>query len=88
MEIEPTGGTKATSLSDEILKLNEMTRTLRQRLLDRFVKAKEEEVTKGEGVEPNPIDYLIKKTVDTQYLVKGCMEILETEVLNKLEGGN
>lgn len=88
MSTEPIGGAKATNLSDEILKLNEIAETLKTRLLNRFVKTKEEEATKGEGVDPNPIDYLIKKTVDTQMILKGCLEILELEILSKLEGGN
>ena len=85
--MEAQVGEKAQNLTDEVVRLNEIAGQLKQRLLDRFVRTKDEQATSGEAVEPNPIDYLIKKTVDTQRLITGCLELLEIEVIRKIEGG-
>ena len=85
----PPEGEKTSNLTNEVLRLNELSGGLRRQLLDRFVKKQESEPpTAGEAVEPNPIAHLIKKTVETQHIIEECLKILEVEVIMKLEGGN
>jgi len=79
-------GVKQQCLLDEITKNYELAKALNCRLLDRFLKQKEEDKKADQGVPPNPIDYGILVSRETQLLLKSCHELLETEIINKLEG--
>lgn len=85
----PDGGGKTPNLTDDVLRLNFLARSLRQQLLDRFAEEKiPAQPETAEVLDPNPIDYLIRKTAETQRAIQECVELIEVKVINKLEGGN
>lgn len=80
------GQVKQSYLMDEVLKVNELANQLRARIWDRFIKEESPKNPKSsEAPEPNPIDYLIRKSMETHEIIKSCLELLEVQVINKLE---
>jgi len=82
-----TGQVEQIYLLEEVARAKELSRQLKARMRDVFVK-EESEISSGKDEAPpaNPIDYAIAISQDTQHILKGCLELLEHEIIAKLVG--
>ena len=73
-------------LLEEVMRVNELARAIRGRIWSVFIKEEQSSVTKDEAPPVNPIDYAIAISQSTQQLLKGCLELLEFEIIDRLVG--
>ena len=73
-------------LLEELTRNQELAIKLRGRMWDIFVKEKEASPSESEAPLANPIDYAICISQFTQHILKGCLELLESEIIAKLIG--
>jgi len=74
-------------LLEEVMRVNELARAIKSRIWDVFIKKEQPGVKKDEAAPPaNPIDYAIEISQSTQQLLKGCLELLELEIITRLVG--
>jgi len=74
-------------LLEEVMRVNEQARAIKSRIWDVFIKKEQPGVKKDESAPPaNPIDYAIEISQSTQQLLKGCLELLELEIITRLVG--
>ena len=77
---------KQVYLLEEVMRNQELARALKDRIWDVFIKEKSAEISKDEAPPPNPIDYAIAISQSTRRALKGCLELLELEIISKLVG--
>jgi len=73
-------------LLEEVMRVNELARAIKSRIWDVFIKKEQPDVKKDEAPPANPIDYAIEISQSTQQLLKGCLELLELEIITRLVG--
>lgn len=77
---------KQIHLLEEVMRTAELARSLKGRMWDVFVKEKVDTITEEEAPPSNPIDLAIAISGDSQRIIRRCLELLETEIINKLVG--
>ena len=77
---------KQVYLLEEVMRTHKLAMAMKARIWDIFIKEKQGEITKDEAPPPNPIDHAISISQSTQHALKGCLELLELEIISKLVG--
>ena len=83
----PTGQceqVKQIYLLEELMRVAELSRALRDRIWDTFVNEKPTDISKHEPPPPNPIDYAIQIAKASQRTIVECIELLEVEIIAKI----
>jgi len=74
-------------LLEEVRRVDELARAIKSRICDVFIKGEQPGIKKDEAAPPaNPINYAIEISQSTQQLLKGCLELLELEIIARLVG--
>ena len=87
MDMRQQSEVKQVYLLEEVMRVNELAKAIKSRIWDVFIKKEQPDVKKDEAALPaNPIDYAIEISQSTQQLLKGCLELLELEIITRLVG--
>jgi len=74
-------------LLEEVMRTHELAIALKNRIWDVFVKQGELGTSSKDEAPPhNPIDFAISISRATHSTLKGCLELLEAEIISKLVG--